>query len=279
MNIDRQDYVKILDLLAKANNSVEMKSVSDINELERLFDANSLVEKFIAHALTILHLSHGFIIQDLPSFPKINFPDSASIDVLTRAAMESFLVFHWVFFTPKTKDETNYRYLSYKAAGIVETINYLEGKSEYEKLYADEKGKLDEIHEKLKINTIFNSLKKDQKDKIFLRGEWRLMSWTKLAENAGFGKLLAFKMYRNLMGAAHSSSLSVAQLVRGLTNKEVDKYIQPSINIMVILTANMIEEYCQMFPEAQVVFKNSGESNLVRVYVNVGKSIGDTGTK
>jgi hypothetical protein len=273
MNINKQDYIKSLDLLAKANGSVKMLSVVESNERERLLDAHNLVNKFISHALTILNISNGTIVKDLPSFPKINFPDSVSIDVLTRAAMEAFLVFHWVFFTPKTKDETDYRYFSYKAAGMVEVLNILKGKSEHEKLHTDVRKKVDEIYEKLQINAIFNSLKKEQKDKILLRGEWRLMSWAKLAEDAGFGKVLASEMYRGLIGTSHSSSLSVAQMVRGLTNKEVDKYIQPSINFMVILVANMIEEYCQMFAEAQKVLDDSGASNIVRVFVNVGKKL------
>ena len=92
----KPDYVKLLDLLGRVNNANEGSS----ND-ERLIDAHWLANKLISHALTVLYLLfHGTNIQDLPSFKssKLRFVDSASIDVLTRATLESFLVFHYVFF-------------------------------------------------------------------------------------------------------------------------------------------------------------------------------------
>jgi len=282
IDVKKQEYVILLDLLAKANDSVKMLSVIEKDELERLLDAHKLANKFISHALTILNISHGTIIQELPSFPKINFPDSASIDVLTRAAMEAFLRFHLVFYAPKTKDEKAYRYLVHKVAGIVENMSYGFKNGKHEE---GEKEELDRLRQKLESNKIYLSLKENQRTGLFQGKEsdlWRWnpdtkkrLSWYDIGRNAGFGKLLAHDMYKHLSGYAHSGSLSIIQTDGALTNKKVNWLIQTSINIMEVLTANMIEEYCQMFPEAQKVLEDSGAINFVHVYVNVGHRLGE----
>ena len=98
----KQGHVKLLDLLARVIDANKGFTTSDISDGERLLDAHYLANKFIDHAFTVLYLSRGTKVQDIPSF-KFSFIDSASIDVLTRAAMEAFLVFHYVFFSPQTE--------------------------------------------------------------------------------------------------------------------------------------------------------------------------------
>ena len=109
--------MKLLDLLARVLGADNYSSSGD-EDNERLSIARGLTNKFIEHAVTILYLSRGTN-QNLPSF-KFSFIDSASIDVLTRAALEAFLTFHYVFYAPQTKEEKDYRYWAYKAAGIAE---------------------------------------------------------------------------------------------------------------------------------------------------------------
>ena len=116
----KRDFVKLLDLLAQVIDSSKGFSAGDISDGERLLDAHNLANKLIDHAFTVLYLSQCTNVQSLPSFKQLSFIDTASIDVLTRAVMEAFLVFHYVFFSPQTKEEKDYRYWAYKAAGITE---------------------------------------------------------------------------------------------------------------------------------------------------------------
>lgn len=278
----KQDYVKLLDLLAKATDSVEASSISDISERERLLDAHNLANKFIGHALTILYLSHGTIIQDLPSFKKLIFPDSASINVLTRTAMEAFLVFHYVFFKPDTPEEKNYRYWAYKAAGLAERQNFPTITKEGRQMLDNDKIELDELRNKLESNKVFRALKDSPKRQIFEgKGKWRWepgckrhISWREIAIHAGFSRMLANHIYGHLSGYAHSGSLSVLQMRQALENKELEKLIKPSINLMSILTANMIQEYCGLFSKAQVVLTKDLEgSNLVKQYIQIGHEL------
>ncbi len=282
---NRENYVILLDLLAKANDSVKGSSISDVTERERLLDAHRLANKFIGHALTVLNLSRGYKAEELPSFQPVNFTDSCSIDVLTRAAMEAFLVFHYVFFAPTTTEEKDYRYWVYRAAGIAERQNLPETAYEHKQTKAEDKKELDKLHDKLKSNAVFQSLTEKQKTRFFEgkeRNLWRwkpdvkkVLSWSDIAIDAGFSKMLASHMYRHISGYAHSSSVSVLQASQALENKDVDMLVKPSMNTMNILMANMIYEYCVLFPEAKVVLEQSGSSKFVDMWISIGCRLGE----
>ena len=162
----KQEYRKLLDLLARVIDASKGFSVSDVSDGKRLWDAHNLANKFIDHAFTVLYLSHGTNVQDIPSF-KFSFIDSASIDVLTRATMETFLVFHYVFFSPQTKEEKDYRYWAYKAAGITERQSIPIITEETRRTLDNDRLVLDELRDKMESNAIFQSLKDEQKRQIF----------------------------------------------------------------------------------------------------------------
>jgi len=279
----KQDFVKLLDLLARVIDANRNVSTRDISNGERLWDADALANKFIGHALTVLHLSYGTNVQSLPSFEKFSFIDTASIDVLTRAAMEAFLVFHYVFFAPTTTEEKDYRYWAYKAAGLVERQKFPAPTEEHRRMLDDEKVVLDKLHDKLKSNTVFQSLNEKQKKQI-LGGRWRPLFWHDIAIDAGFSVTLASYIYKHLSGFAHSSNLSTRQTQQALLKKETEKLPGVSIITMNILIANVIREYCGLFPKAKEVLRGSGAIIFVRKWVDGGRRLGenldtDTGEK
>jgi len=279
----KMEYVILLDLLAKAISVTKVSSISDVSERERLLDAHKLANKFVNHASTVLYLSHGTVVRDLPPFKQFSFVDSASIDVLTRTTMEAFLVFHYVFFSPNEVEEKDYRYWCYKAAGLAERQNLPEGIIEHKQQKMKEKEVLEEIRSKLESNIIFQGLTDSQKARFFQGKErdlWRwnpdsrrVLSWHDIGIDAGFSDMLASLMYGHLSGFAHSSSLSVLQTAQALVNKETEKLIGSSIDTMNVMIANMIQECCGLFPEARDVLRDSGASDFVEVWVEIGRRL------
>jgi len=277
----KQEYVILLDLLARVIDASKGFSVSDISDGKRLWDAHNLANKFIDHAFTVLHLSHGTNVQDIPSF-KFSFIDSASIDVLTRAAMETFLVFYYVFFAPQTKEEKDYRYWAYKAAGITERQNIPIITEETRRTLDNDRLVLDKLHDQLESNTIFQSLSTRQKRRIFEgKGKWKWkpdgrgeVSWREIAIDTGLSEMLASHMYRHLSGHAHSSSLSVLQSQQALTNKEPEQLIWASKGTINIVAANLIREYCALFPWAQDILSKDPEGNdIVEAWIRIGHDL------
>jgi len=279
----KEEFLILLDLLAQAINAVQVSSIDDHSERERLTYAHNLANRFFQYALTVFHLCDEKNVEKLPSFGNIKAGDSASIDVLTRAAMEAFLVFHCVFYSPATKDEKDYRYWTYKAAGLVERQNLPDSTLEHAKQKAEERKILKEIFAKLDSNSIYKALSDTQRRR-FIEGKernlWRwehdakkVVPWQEIATHAGLSEMLASHMYRHLSGHAHSGSLSVLQTQQAIVKNEADRLISPSINTMKILVANMIYEYTKLFPEAQPVLANSGVSTFVDTWIRIGRRL------
>jgi len=256
----KQDYEKLLALLSRVLAADNYLSFGDADDNERLSIARGLTNKFIEHAVTILHLSRGTSL-DLPSF-KYRLVDCASVDVLARASLEAFLVFHYVFYAPTTKEGKNYRYWAYKAAGIAERENAPASTKEYRQKQAEEKKELNKLRERLKSNTVFQSLTDNQKKQI-LRGRWKLPSWREIAIDAGVSEMIASHMYSSLAGCAHSSMLSVVQMVEAHRDREEEELVNSSMGFMNSVIANMIREYCGLFSKAQEILSKDHEGSYI----------------
>ena len=281
----RQELLILIDVLAQVISEVKVSSIDDPTEWERKTDAHNLANRFLQYATTVLHLSNDENTVKLPSFGDIRVLDPASIDVLVRAAMEAFLVFHHVFYSPASKDEKEFRYWIYKAVGLAERQDLPEGTFEHEKQKVEEKKKIDGIISNLKSNTTFKKLTANQKDGIAVgrqRDLWRwnpeakqILSWPEIATDAGLSEMLAHHMYGHLSGHAHSGSISVLQAQQAVVRREVGKLINPSLATMKILAANMISEYTVFFKEAHDKLGLTGAIEFVEMWVQIGRKLGD----
>ena len=96
---------KILELLISV---IEANRDLQAGEDDRILDAEGLARKFFYHASSAIFLYRGTKIPEL----KISFVDPASINVLGRAGLETFLIFHHIFITPQSKAHKDFRYHS-----------------------------------------------------------------------------------------------------------------------------------------------------------------------
>lgn len=267
----KQDYERLLDLLARVLAVDNYLSFGDVNDSERLSIARGLTDKFVNHAVTILHLSRGIELT-LPSF-KFSLADFASIDVLTRVLLEACLTFHYVFYAPQTEEEKNCHYWVYKAAGIAERIATPASTEESERKQAEEIKELNKLHQRLEENAAFQRLTDKQKKRIS-KGEWRLKSWREIAIDAGFSKTMASKIYRYLSGSAHSSFLSVFLSVETQKSGTQEEAIIVSQAIANTVIANMVREYCGLFPKAHAIWSAHPETReFVEWWIHLDRTL------
>ncbi len=261
----KKECIKLLDLLSR---------VVDANKgtaTDREWYAEGLTNKFFDHAFFVIYLSEGSNTLNLPS-RAIKISGAASIDVLTRAAFEAFLTFHYVFYTPKTDEDKDYRYCAYILAGLKDRQDFPADTDKQKRILANDKKAIEEISDKLRSNAKFQGLIAGQKDKV-LRGNWRLKYWREIAEDADLSKILASDMYGHLCGIAHSSSLSVLQIKQAYEKHEEKLLTEPSIIVINIMAANIIHEYCELFTQSKNVLNEDQESvNLVDSWIQIGRS-------
>jgi hypothetical protein len=278
----KQDYRKLLNVLAQAMRVSSPLVTVDVEERERLSMAQGLSNKFIEHAVTILYLSSGTNL-DLTSF-RFSFVDLVSMNVLTRASFEAFLTFHYVFYSPRTKEEADFRYLMYKATGILERHNFPTIIEKFEKIRLEDEKELARIRERLETNVVFLSLNKRQRVRFFEGKElnlWRwdsnakkVSSWRDLAVHAKFGEMIASHVYRLLAGQAHSSFLSVLQSLETRKSESQEKDIIFTTGVMNPMIANMVQEYCEVFPKAKESLRKDIEGGgIVKWWILMGRTL------
>lgn len=262
---ERQQCTVLLDLLVR---------VIDANKgtaTDREWYAEGLVNKFFDHAFFALYLSQAPNTLDFPS-GATRISGVASIDVLTRAAFEAFLTFHYVFYVPDTEEDKNYRFCAYVLAGLKDRQDFPAVTDEQQAMLVKYKEKIAELSNILRSNAAFRDLDTGDKKKV-LKGNWRLKSWREIAEDANLSTILASDMYRHLCGFAHSSSTSVVQIKQAYEKHEENLLIEPSIIVINILAANVIREYCEVFVQPKIVLNEDQKgTNLVELWIQIGRS-------
>lgn len=241
-----------------------------------------LIFKVFAHAASALYLSRRTILNDFPSV-EVKFVDAGSIQVVVRAALEAFLTLHYLYATPASDEERELRYLSWEIAGLMERQDYPILSSRVVERKAQDMSVIEEWRTKLSSNPVFNQLTVRQKEGISngqyrllplsLPEPWEIPSWRILAESTGLAKFYAETGYYFLSGYAHSTSLSVLQMIQADTLTTQQQLISGSVGILDIVLANAITCYCDLFPKAKAALQSdSAGTQLVQIWVGVGKS-------
>ncbi len=274
-----KEYLIILDLLFRVVDC--NRGVVQLNQ--KLFEAESLARKFFCHCASVFYLSRGTNIDDFPS-TKVGFFDVASINVLARATIESFLAFHYIFGSKVTEEERNFRFYSWQLGGLKERQKSLPSiqirEQQAKKVRANEQKRIQNYEQILKNNKIFLKLNKKHQKRI-LEGNWRNkilggkcenMSWREIALDAELSELHAEHVYRYLCGYAHSSSLSILQLSQANTAQVQSALFAGTVGVIKIAMSNFIFEYCKLFPNSKLELNKNAEAKMAAEdWIRIGK--------
>lgn len=278
-----REYLSILDLLfrvVQANDGVEQRN-------EKLLEAEGLATKLFFHSASAFYLARGTTINDFPS-TQVSFFDPASIDVLARAIVESFLTFHYIFGANISEEERDFRFYSWRLGGLKEWQKFLSTveirKQQAERVLANNQKYIQKYQEILKNNKVFLSLNKKQQNKILVEGRFakigykdgklKTLSWREIALDAKLSNTHADDFYAYLCGYAHSSSLSVLQLSQANTRETQLTLFAATMEVMKIAMSNFIFEYCNLFPKSVLELnKNAKAKMAAEDWVRVGQEV------
>lgn len=218
--------------------------------------AEPLAKKTISHIISSLTLFEGtkFKLSDSTYIQTVDF---SSIAVLTRAALETYLTFNYIFVTPKENMDKEFRYACWDLAGIIEREEFPTLDEESEKVKKNEQLLKAQIIKNLTNNIYYQNLTKVEKGNLH-KGNWRLgKSWKDLAIIAGFQENYFKYLYTYLCSYSHSGRLSILQIEQ---TKEFDKEkefakIFHTINLMIV--ARLLTDYVDLIPECRKVFESN----------------------
>jgi hypothetical protein len=243
---DDREYLNILDLLYRIVEAGKEAAQRD----EMLADAESLARKFFCHCASVLYLSRGTNISDFPSI-KVAFFDSASVNVLARAALESFLTFHYIFAAPVSQTRRELRLYAWRLGGLQETQSFPCTRPETKRRQEEDSQVIQRYTEVLRRNRDFQRLSAKQRQKI-LQGHWKTPeSWKEIALNAGLCELHAQHFYGYLCGYAHSGSKSVLHLTQADTSDKQRQLFDTTLELIKMALSHFISEYRELFPNSK----------------------------
>jgi hypothetical protein len=267
-----EDLLKVLDSFIRIGEAAKKTPAGNDN---RLLDAEGLGIKILSHALTILYLYRSTNIPD-SSITNISFFDTASINVLGRATIESFLVFQYVFVNNKDNEHEDFHYLSWVLGGLIERQKFPVYSPYGKKVLEDERKLILSLEPRLKTNKYFLELTDKQKANLLTKGNWRLQSWSDVGLDSGLSDSYAKTFYGYLFGYAHASNLSVLQLREMETAKTQKDLCNSTIGYILIALSKFIKSYTKVFPKAKPIYESLNDKSIIEVWDSVGsKSLSD----
>jgi hypothetical protein len=278
MDQDQLDYADICGRLLNILHSVLEPALNcNVNEYTMESYARGLATKYYNHALTILDLSSYDKAANIPYLPAATSAFS-SIQVLTRAAFETFLVLYHIFVAPVNQKEMEFRFMAYALAGCMERATSIYGDDCYDSeyysedyiLYTDRKAAL-KFRQNLKQNSVFKT--KDSKDqRNILNGKWHVSQWRHIARDAKLSDFISNRMYPYLCGYAHSGSLSVrqTQIIQNLGQQH--SMIEAMLLLLCIYSANVIANYCDILPSVKSILLDQPQAeSFVDFWIHQGR--------
>ena len=236
------DYQELLSLLIDV---VEANKGVVAGDDDRVLDAEGLALKFVFHAASALYLYRSTSLPELHA----RFFDAGSVNVVSRAALETFLVFHYVFVEPASDQDRDYRYGAWVLARCLERQRFPVWSAEVRAALEHEARLIGPFTDRLKANGTFAGLSPGHQKKV-LKGEWKLLSWTEIARSAGLHDINAKAAYSYLCGYAHAGNLSILQLRQADSSEAQRSLCASSMNLVLIAMANLVKSDRALFPKA-----------------------------
>jgi hypothetical protein len=235
---------------------------------EFLYNAEGLGKKIMNHALTARYLLKPMVLANYE--PKVDF---SSIAVLTRAALESYLIFYWVFVSPKNDDEKEFRFHSWVLGGLNRT-KYKPAYGEYSEKWQKEMDMAEDLRKKIQATSVYQNLKPANQEKA-LEGELLTWGWFRLTIDAGFNEPFFRKIYMYLSNYAHSNRVSIIQVQQINAIPDQQEMGISAIGMLAIVLGKFMYDYVAFIPVLkEAINLNDPQYGLIMEYKTIGEKIG-----
>jgi len=241
-----KEYLELLELSFEVIQSLAGKPTED----HRLPDCQQLAAKLYFHAASIYWLNQGTRAPVPRSRSGTSFTDFASIAVLGRAALETYLTLFEVFFEPENDDEFEFRHAAWQLQGFILREGFIPSDPDLQIDYIRAQEEIQHLRDRIKQTSAFANLANKQKKQI-LRGR-RIRTRMEVAEAAGFGKDFIRRIYHYYSDFAHSGGLSAAQIFEAKTAQAQKEHTQMHLLTSGIALSKQILDYVARFEEARL---------------------------
>ena len=243
------DYSTLLSLFMRLVDSQAGEKLGP--EDAWLNDAQVLAKKLFGHLVSMQSIASVTKVDNSEN-QTIVFVDHPSVKVVGRAALETYLVFYYLYGN-QDFSLSKFRHNTWHLAGLIDRQNHRISTLEGFETQAREKGSIEEIKEEIQTSSHFLKYTKKQR-KGLLQSNWRLgISWVGIGMSAGFHEKYFRNIYSYFCGYAHSSYSSALQVREACSVKDQQMITQPILGIGVVLVAHFAFAYSSVFKQAEAV--------------------------
>ena len=253
------DYSTLLDLFIQLVQSQTGKKI-DSGE-EWLNDAQTLSMKLFHHLVSMQMLSAGTTVEQ-NNIPTVLFIDHASVKVVARAALETYLVFFYLYGNAD-RAVSEFRHKTWRLGGLIDRQQTHTSTAEHQQVLVSDKPLIDALQSEIESMPQLQMYTRKQRSKL-LAGDWRIgNSWSDLGVQAGFHEKYFKNVYDYLCGYSHSSYISALQVGQALSIEDQRMLTQAILDIGVLLMAHFAFSYSSTFSSAASVLASCTEAKRV----------------
>ncbi len=257
------EYSALLSLFIELIESQHGKEIEPNNEW--LNDAQILSIKLFRHLASMKILAIGSTVE-AHGRQNIYHIDHPSIKVIARAALETYLVFHFIFLS-EDQSLAKFRHKLWRIGGLADRQKYNTYSEHGQEMLAYEKNTLQKLREEVQQSHHFTTFT-DRQQRQLLKGKWRAgYSWTDLGCSADFHEKYFSNVYNYLCGYSHSSYASVLQIGQAQSVDTQQMLTQAILGVGVVLMSQFTFSYPSVFPTAKFVLSaNPTERNIAEQF-------------
>jgi|CXWL01.1.fsa_nt_gi hypothetical protein len=261
------DFDKLIESFITIGNKMTGEQI--LSNDQYLYNAEGLGKKILHHTITTRILLDGYQYKIYE-----RHIDFASIAVLARAALETYLTLHHVFISPKNEDEKKFKLHSWYLGGL-DRIKFKPAFEENQEKWNKESQLAEELKLKISATQYYQSLAPNNQERV-LKGEWKLDGWNQLAAAANFNKNYFRKIYSFLCRYAHSNRQSVIQIQQEGGLEKQGQMAIAFIGITMVVLAKYAFDYIEIMPNLkEKIDLSSEEYKNILLYKVIAESLND----
>lgn len=226
-------------------------------EKRYLLFGETLAIKLFNHLLSLRQLAEGVSvsIDDRSTY----LSDHGSVKLLARAALETLLVFHYIYIASQDIEERSLRFRLWELGGLLDRQKTHPISQEARNVIAKERGLIQVLQQQIQQFPKFAKFK-PRIQKRLLNGEWQGgKSWADLASSANFNKKYFRNVYGYLCGYAHTSYLSALQIQQANEIPTQQKMSDSTLGVGLVVLSHFLFGYASLFSKVGASFNADGE--------------------
>lgn len=219
-----------------------------------LSSSHSLALKMFRHLASVQTLCQTYT-DEQPGYPVSHYIDFSSAQIVTRAAIETFLTFAYVF-GQEDLTLSKFRYEVWQLSGLADRQKLRPGSLDSEQKLSSEKKDMEQLRASIASSPHLTDLYTEKQAKRILAGEWsKLRNWGELALAAGMHPRYFDDTYNHLCGFSHSSYISAIQISQARDMPTQKNMAQPCLGMCLFYMAHFLVNFAQVSSTAKQFLK------------------------